>query len=180
MQIVDKKISKTEIIKIALIEFKLHPKATHSDYYKLFFQSYYGPGHSIKNTEIAYKYFLDELRDSTHFDSVLMQDIGNSFYRVNLKLIKENYISAEDLFSSFINSQKQEPDFEEWFDFWHRIQKILVSIPEIKCKKDSEKLEVILTKNKLISHSKIFKGNYNPHYRIIQKKYFPVELYNFL
>ena len=176
MQVPDKKTIRV-IRSIALNEFKLHPEAQYQDFYKLFFQSYFGPGHAITNHTIAFEYLQREITTSTQFDSVLLQNIGNEMYRVNLILVKNNTISAERLFSSFINSQKTEPDFDKWIKLWSFIQSLLKSLSEINFKIDSVKFKQFSFNPKsLVSHSEIFKKKYHPHYRIVKKKNIPKKL----
>jgi hypothetical protein len=172
MLLPDKKIDKTEIIETALREFEFHPKAELIDYYKLFFQSYYGPGHLIKDPESACSYLLDELNNSTKFDTVLIQDIGNSFCRVNLKTVKDGLISQECLCTAFLKSQQTEPVFKEWKSIWDRIRDVLYSVPELEFLKSNIEHDLFLMSRKsLISHSNIYKENYSPHYRIIHKRH---------
>jgi hypothetical protein len=181
IQQADKKIPDTEIIKIAVKEFELHPKATATDYYKLFFQSFYGPGHLIKNPEIAFKRLLEELKESKHFNSVPIQDIGNGFYRVNLKPVKEGIISAKELLSAFINSRQPEPVFEDWIIVWNRICNILHSVPNFEFLKNNNEISLFTANKKnLVSHSKIYKDCYHPHYRIIHKNYLTKALLNLI
>jgi len=49
-------------------EFELHPKAQLIDYYKLFFQGTFGPGHIISNKESAIKFLKNELDESPVFE----------------------------------------------------------------------------------------------------------------
>ena len=181
IQQADKKIPDTEIIKIAVREFELHPKAEIKDYYKLFFQSFYGPGHLISDKESAFRFLKDELKDSHEFDEVLLQDIGNSFYRVNLKAVSAGIISLEDLFSAFIRSQQPEPLNAVWITVWDKIKSLLSRAPELRFSKKCDDLNLILKSNQIhISHSKIYKDCYHPHYRIVHKNNLTKALLNLI
>jgi hypothetical protein len=162
------------------LEYSLHPESTLIDYFKLFAQSAFGPGHLIKDLQSAKDNLLDEVQNSTAFDSALIQpcDYYSPFYRVNLILLKNESIPFDEFFNAFIESAACITPISEYLfkEEWLYIAN-LIKIKEI-VKSDYEKdysfISDLLAHNKfLCSHSNHFKSLYNPHYRIIHKLYLP-------
>ncbi|MBT4575288.1 MAG: hypothetical protein HOB92_02350, partial [Candidatus Cloacimonetes bacterium] len=93
-----------EIIKLINSEFTLHPRAQLIDYYKLFFQGTFGPGHIISDKNSVIEFLKNELDKSTIFEEKDYQKISyiNDFYRVNLNVINEGMISFDDFVDAFL------------------------------------------------------------------------------
>jgi hypothetical protein len=168
-----------KIKKIILSEYELHPQATLIDYYKLFFQGSFGPGHFIESEEKARNFLQKELASATSFENHLYQDVSflGKFYRINLAIIKYQLVSFEDFFEGFIKSSQAAPNlsYDEWLNHWQQIESIL--------KKSSVKItdfdeashhlsELFEQKNYLVSHSIIYRKKYNPHYRLFSERQF--------
>ena len=159
-------------------EFKLHPKAQLIDYYKLFFQGTFGPGHIISSKSSARKFLQNELRESSIFEEIDYQNISyiNKFYRVNLNVINKGKISFDDFLDAFLQSTelKNEISFEEWIEEWKNIEKqiFMMKIPIENIKQQSSELLEIIKNEQLVSHSNIYRANYSPHYRLMNTKQF--------
>ena len=153
-------------------ELELHPKAQLIDYYKLFFQGTFGPGHIISNESSARKFLKNELEESTTFEIIDYQDIGyiNEFYRVNLNAINKGIISFDDFLDAFLKSAKIENEisYKEWLMDWENIEQqiIIMKIPIENIEKQSKELWRIIENKELISHSDIYRTAYSPHYRL--------------
>ena len=168
-----------KILNLALSEYKLHPQAALIDYYKLFFQGVFGPGHFIKSKEKARNFLQKELASATSFENHLFQDVSfhDRFYRINLAVIKYQLVSFEDFFESFIKSCQAASmlSYDEWLYHWQQIESII--------KKSSVKItdfdeashylrKLFKQENYLVSHSTIYQKKYNPHYRIFSERQF--------
>ena len=159
-------------------EFNLHPKAQLQDYYKLFFQDAFGPGHIIKDKTSAEKYLRIELEEASNFEEKDFQNISstNSFYRVNINVINKELISFENLLDAFIKSAKIENEIssKEWLEEWGNIEQqiLLMKIPMENIEKQSTELWKIIRSEQLISHSSIYRKTYSPHYRLINAEQF--------
>jgi hypothetical protein len=160
-------------------ELKIHPKATLLDLYKDFFQGKFGPGHMIEDSNAAADYFKKELQEATEFDSVSWQAVGEekNYYRVNLSLVRDGKISAQQLIDAFIGSAKKAkpPSLESWHKEWNLIleiiEKMKLNLPDFE--KDKLQIAQKLKKGIVIGdHSSIYIGTYHPHYRIVSKYYF--------
>ena len=64
-----------KIRKLIKSEFELHPKAQLKDYYKLFFQGTFGPGHIISSRSSARKFLQNELEETSIFEERDYQNI---------------------------------------------------------------------------------------------------------
>ena len=159
-------------------ELELHPKAQLIDYYKLFFQGTFGPGHIISNESSARKFLQNELEESSIFEEIDYQNISyiNKFYRVNLNIINKRKISFDDFLDAFLQSTelKNEISYKEWLEEWENIEKqiLLMKIPIENIKQQSSELQEIIKNEQLVSHSNIYRANYSPHYRLMNTKQF--------
>ncbi len=162
-----------KIIKIIKSEFELHPKAQLIDYYKLFFQGAFGPGHIISNKESARQFLKDELKESSVFEKTDFHDISyiNDFYRVNINVINKGLISFDDYLDAFLKSAKLENkiNFKYWLISWKYIEQqvLRMDIPFNNIKEQSAELWNIIKNKNLVSHSEIYRKTYSPHYRLI-------------
>lgn len=168
-----------QILTTARQEFELHPKANLRDYYKLFFQAIFGPGHFISNHERTLNFLQQELASATSFEDHLFQKITfvNTFYRVNLKVVKLKLVCLADFFQGFLKSSsfQASQSFSEWISLWHTIATVLKKSP-LKIadfEEASQQLERNLINNDfVISHSEIYRTTYSPHYRLFTEKEF--------
>ena len=162
----------TRIENIFQQEFVLHPKARLIDYFKLFIQSAFGPGHLVKDIDSARKYLLTECNSC---DSLLIQEceVWQPYARYHLGLIKKQIIPFDDFFNAFIETANQSILHEDnVIDYWY------ISLPFLK-NKDLEIFEYdcgiidaqIKSKQFLVRHSYTYNINYNPAYRIVNKKF---------
>jgi hypothetical protein len=173
-------VTKKQLIKATIYEeLKIHPKATLLDLYKNFFQGKFGPGHMIADSNAASDYFKKELQEATEFDSVLWQAVGEekNYYRVNLSLVRDGKITAQQLIDAFIGSAKtvKPPSLESWQKDWDLILEIIkkmkLNLPNFE--KDKLQIAQKLKKGIVIGdHSSIYTSTYHPHYRIVSKYYF--------
>lgn len=163
--------SQTDIVVIATNEHMHHPLANLIDYYKLFFQSYYGQAHFV-GSEVAAKRHLEiELSKMDRLYLPVIQDISNrhGLYRVSLNAITNNMISAENYLSIFTSKQHYSIDWNYWSIIWNDILKLLLKLyPSINQPYVIELCDEVLTNKAIISHSEAFRLTYNPHYRVMQ------------
>ena len=163
----------SDIKKMILHEECLHPQAALRDFYKLCFQSAFGPGHIISSADQARSYILTELSQSEEYDPVLFQPLQGlgQFCRVNLRLVTDNLIEVKDLTEILLLSSKQTSIWskEEWFCLWKEIERWLIeNFPTLN--NDNEKkliAKVINTDSRIMSHSDSYRKLYNPHYRVV-------------
>ena len=160
-----------------------YPKSTLQDLYKSFFQDRFGPGHIVSDTSAAGNYLRHELNNSEDFYERYYEPTGyeNNYYRVNLSVIKENKISYQKYFDAFLRSvEKIDLDaISEWKEEWSRIEEVIISmnLDLENFEEDLEMIRSVLEQGKYaVHHSEIYNSEYQPHYRIIEKKIFEEEI----
>ena len=160
-----------------------YPKSTLQDLYKSFFQDRFGPGHLVSDTSAAGNYLRYELNNSENFHERYYEPTGyeNNYYRVNLSVLKENKISYQKYFDAFLRSvEKIDLDaISEWKEEWSRIEEVIISmnLDLENFEEDLEMIDSVLEQGKYaVHHSEIYNSEYQPHYRIIEKKIFEEEI----
>ena len=160
-----------------------YPKSTLQDLYKSFFQDRFGPGHLVNDTSTAGNYLRYELKNSESFHERYYEPTGyeNNYYRVNLSLLKENKISYQKYFDAFLRSvEKIDLDaISEWKEEWSEIESVIISmnLDLENFEEDLEMIHSVLEQGKYaVHHSEIYNSEYQPHYRIIEKKIFEEEI----
>ena len=160
-----------------------YPKSTLQDLYKSFFQDRFGPGHLVNDTSTAGKYLRYELNNSESFHERYYEPTGyeNNYYRVNLSVLKENKISYQKYFDAFLRSvEKIDLDaILEWKEEWSEIESVIISmnLDLENFEEDLEMIHSVLEQGKYaVHHSEIYNSEYQPHYRIIEKKIFEEEI----
>lgn len=162
------------------VEITNYPQAGLVDVYKNFFQDAFGPGHMIPDTQSAVNYLNYELENAIHFDSLLIQPLGasQSYYRVNLLLVKNGLLSKEELINAFISSanKAEHPGIEVWNKQWHKVLNIInkMDLNFEDFINDSIFIDSLLSSgNFVVHHSKKYKSLYHPHYRIVHRNDLP-------
>lgn len=160
-----------------------YPKSTLQDLYKSFFQDRFGPGHLVSDTSSAGNYLRYELNNSENFHERYYEPTGyeNNYYRVNLSVLKGNKISYQKYFDAFLRSvEKIDLDaISEWKEEWSEIESVIVSmnLDLENFEEDLEMIHSVLEQGKYaVHHSEIYNSEYQPHYRIIEKKIFEEEI----
>ena len=160
-----------------------YPKSTLQDLYKSFFQDRFGPGHLVNDTSAAGNYLRYELNNSESFHERYYEPTGyeNNYYRVNLSVLKENRISYQKYFDAFLRSvEKIDLDaISEWKEEWSEIESVInsMNLDLENFEEDLEMIHSVLEQGKYaVHHSEIYNSEYQPHYRIIEKKIFEEEI----
>jgi hypothetical protein len=160
----------TDIIVIATQEYKHHPLANLIDYYKLFFQAYYGQGHFVSN-EVAAKLKLEiEMQKMQSHYHPYIQDISNrnGLYRVSLDTVKKQIVSLDDFLMIFLHGQEYNVIWQNWTENWMNIQKMLLGLyPRLNDKQHINLCREVIENKAMISHSDTYKSAYDPHYRVM-------------
>ena len=160
-----------------------YPKSTLQDLYKSFFQDRFGPGHLVNDTSSAGNYLRYELNNSDSFHKMYYEPTGcdTNYYRVNLSVLKENKISYQKYFDAFLRSvEKIDLDaISEWKEEWSEIESVInsMNLDLENFEEDLEMIHSVLEQGKYaVHHSEIYNSEYQPHYRIIEKKIFEEEI----
>ena len=178
------KDTKSEQIRMAVNnQLIMYPKSTLQDLYKNFFQDYFGPGHIVSDTLSAGAYLNSELASLDQIAGAYYEPTGynGNFYRVNLSAVKEGLISRDVFFDAFIRSVSdiQIITLEEWKKEWKEIDAVIhtMHLPLVNYAQEREMIFSLLEQDKYVMHhSELFSGEYDPHYRIIEREIFLKEI----
>lgn len=159
--------------------FKQYPEATLQDIYKGSFQDVFGPAHMLTDHDTVKRYIIRELEGADVLEGAYYEPCGwqGNFYRINLKAIKDQKITADELTDAFmasangIDTTLTQTFITEWLQFQQIIRKTIPSLQNFT--EDSTLLAKLLEEgNYVVHHSHAFNEHYHPHYRIIRKDIF--------
>lgn len=142
-----------------------YPNMTTQDYTKLLYQSFFGPGHFIKDIDFVNEYYYKELQNiQDSFDKNLYEHIGNNFVRVNMSVYSK-YFDNNALIKSFFESSKLDLNQNILLD---KFKKALTLIP------NDGFLDSYNFSN--VHHSLIYNNLYHPHYRVIKENFLSIDM----
>lgn len=149
-----------------------------ADIYKDFYQDNFGPGHLLSDTGRAKNYFVSELDEPMNpLPAVSPTGADHNFYRVNMNLVKDGIIPADQYFKAFVESLEavEKPSDDQWRAMWALIDSV-VSSSGLSFENEQADRDMISGKissgNFVVHHSDNFNRNNNFHYRIISRKAF--------
>jgi hypothetical protein len=158
-------------------QIELYPESHLIDIYKYFFQDVFGPGHLAPDSVSALRYLDFELSESVNYDSLDFQELNyrKQFVRVNLSVLDYENITKEDFLLGFLRSANdfKIPAVSEWQKEWASILEVIVQmnlqIPEFD--QDVRYIDSMLNAGKyFVHHSSEYIHEYEPHYRIFNRK----------
>lgn len=165
-----------------------YPEMRLLDIYKSCFQDFMGPEHLVSDTASVRRYLDYELgqMDGEAAQDWYFEPCGTKgrYVRVNLRAVKENLISEETLVDAFIRSANgKHPEVRKWERRWHKIvrkiDKMRLGLPFYD--DDKRFIDEVLSSGKYaISHSPDYREAYHPHYRIVERSIFEMEIKPFL
>ena len=158
-----------------------YPESTLQDIYKSFYQEHFGPGHIISDTASARRYLMRELSEMGETQSPYFEPTGSQgdYVRVYLSAVADNLITAEQLLDAFVRSanSRQKP-VVSWMEKWQAIISI-IQANKIELKgfeTDLPLLTEAARNNQAVHHSRRYNDAYHPHYRIVERIIFEIEL----
>ena len=158
-----------------------YPESTLQDIYKSFYQEHIGPGHIINDTVSARRYLMRELSEMGETSSPYFEPTGSQgdYIRVYLSAVADSLITAEQLLDAFVRSanSRQEPTVS-WLEKWEAIFSIIqVNMIELEgFETDLPLLTEAARNNQAVHHSRRYNEAYHPHYRIVERSIFEIEL----
>ena len=146
---------------------KKYPLMQIEDKIKLVMQGTLGPTHLINDKEKVKARILEEyeqIKDlDFHYD--LVEAISDKFIRIYLKPYYEKFNSFDNLIEAFFKSCDNISDL-------YYLEKALLKLREIESNENKHAIDdYFYSGDILISHSRVYKENYHPHYLVINKKY---------
>ena len=158
-----------------------YPESTLQDIYKSFYQEHFGPGHIISDTASARRYLVRELSEMGKIQSPYFETTGSQgdYVRVYLSAVSDSLITAEQLLDAFVRSANlwQEPTIS-WMEKWEAIVSIIQAnkIELEGFETDLPLLTEAAQNNQAVHHSRRYNEAYHPHYRIVERSIFEIEL----
>ena len=158
-----------------------YPESTLQDIYKSFYQEHFGPSHIISDTASARRYLMRELSEMGKTASPYFEPTGSQgdYVRVYLSAIADSLITAEQLLDAFVRSANswQEPTVS-WMEKWEAIVSIIQAnkIELEGFETDLPLLTEAARNNQAVHHSRRYNEAYHPHYRIVERGIFEIEL----
>ena len=165
-------------------QLRQYPASRVQDIYKNFCQDNLGPGHLVANPEAARAYLMSELETyreelaaglykKPELRFLPVGDKGN-YIRVDLSVVLDGMISAEDLLDALVRSTNDGPKATEeaWIAKWNSVAAVLRrDFPDIPdASRDLAEIDSLVAQGHLVlHHSDAFSQAYNPHYRIISR-----------
>lgn len=166
----------------------IYPRSTVADIYKSCFQDRYGPGHLTIDTVAARRYFDAEIATTTAFGGPLFEPTApdGRFYRVNLALVADGIVTADDFFAAFLRSAAAagEPiPIEQWRGEWMEILEVVDELPldqsESERQADCQAITLLLDSGRYqADHSERYATETQFHYRILTPEEFRCLLLN--
>ena len=147
-----------------------YPLMQIQDKIKLVMQSILGPAHLINDKEKVKARIIKEYEEIKDLDYKydLVEYISDKYVRIYLKPYYERFGSFDELVEAFFKSCDNVSDL-------YYLEKELQHLKEMECAENKHAIdEYFYSGDILISHSKIYKENYHPHYLVINKKYLNV------
>ena len=143
---------------------KKYPQMQIQDAVKLLFQSEFGPGHLLRNTDYARKLLMEEI-ELTKEDEPRVEVISNQYVRYYLGQLTQN--DVEDVLSVMIESAQIQGSKENFM-------KKLSDLKEMNLF-DGDELDEYLNEylkrdSLMVSHSDVYRSCYQPHYRVLLKE----------
>ena len=158
-----------------------YPESTLQDIYKSFYQEHFGPGHIISDTASTRRYLMRELSEMGKTQSPYFEPTGcqGDYFRVYLSSVADSLITAEQLLDAFVRSANswQEPTIS-WLEKWEAIVSIIqANKMELEgVETDLPLLTEAARNNQAVHHSRRYNEAYHPHYRIVERSIFEIEL----
>ena len=151
--------------------FRKYPLMLPNDFFKLIYQNSHGPHHL--DSETLTSNFLNELSSLKTSPKYYFEYIGNNYTRVYLSpnwTVKEKNLILDAFIKSNLDYR---PNTKLLYDELMLLQE-MVNLNEIAIDHDlfNKSLDNYLSNGiKAISHSTIYKQEYNPHYVVINNLY---------
>jgi hypothetical protein len=144
-----------------------YPLMQIEDKIKLLMQASLGPAHLVNDKEKVKTRILAEYESIKELDYEyeLIEYISDKYVRVYLKPYFEKFNSFNNLIDAFYKSCDNVSDL-------YYFEKDLMQLRDVETDENKHAIDdYFYSGDILISHSKIYKEAYHPHYLVINKKY---------
>lgn len=164
----------TNIKSILIEHLKMYPLMQLQDVIKLFYQHEFGAEHFIDDEDAAFKHIREEFTLQEHSSKQLFEKLSDHHYRLYLDHPSIKQYHLKTITKAFVKSSKyitgNKESFKAKLDVLKELPKSMklpFSYVEIE--------DFLNTYEKAgypaISHSDVYKENYHPHYRLVNKDF---------
>ena len=163
---------RTEPENILKIHAKKYPLMQVSDAVKLIYQGEFGGGHLVRDREECLSRIKNEIDTLSKITEEATEDIGFGIVRVNLASMKSIGLTPEKLCDIFIESSSLiRGNLSAFFKKLEYLSDLTSSgiFPFTSCELDLYLNEYIKSGCPAVSHSEIYRNEYDPAYRIVLK-----------
>lgn len=146
---------------------KKYPLMQIEDKIKLLMQATMGPAHLINDKEKVKERIVKEYESIKDLDYEydMVEHISDKFVRVYIKPYFEKFQNFDNLVDSFFKSCDNVSDL-------YYFEKDLMKLRDGETTDNQAAIDnYFYSGDILISHSRVYKDNYHPHYLVINKKY---------
>jgi hypothetical protein len=176
--------SNKKFANLLLNEFREHPEATIQDFYKFIHQLSMGPGHWKMDFDMAREYLNAEIRtlnkDSTQRLCQFLSPDGG-LIRINLRPYIAMNGDIDSLAEAFVKTSNEFIQSEKILKVNLNLFSQMVKDRKIPFNTDSVQSYIHRMEEKhypAVHHSRIYEEKYLPSYRVVYRKYLPVNIYN--
>ncbi len=149
-----------------------YPLITAVDLLKLIYQNVFGPGHLINDIEKSYNFLETELSTLQSFEQDYIEHIGGGYCRLNLQIIKDEYLSIDTLHRLFLLSAKERA--VDLTRFENKVSECKDFLINNNYQDLAQELQGSINEQDSLtpfSHSQQYKQAYSPAYRVVKKEY---------
>ncbi len=169
----------TPLQTIILEHFLRYPDSQIEDFIKLLYQNSFGPMHLHQNpTENKVKdYVFQELKLIENPTERFVEDIGNGYVRIHLDAVQLMKIDAATVVTMFAQSMNDDVDVKIAENAFREGMSILLELCAQQhlpySYNDAQKViaNYLIEGIHPIHHSARYNREYNPHYRVVNRKY---------
>ena len=166
-----------DISEVVIQQCETYPKMKVQDLYKLLFQAAMGPGHAVKNEGIVTKWLDDEITNMDHYEDKDIIEVLNGaagLVKVNLRPYLSKGGTKDKLLEAFIKTANDFHSDKEKLHDYLRVAELLAEKGMIGF--DLKELKEFFINAETdgypaFHHSEIYRDEYKPAYRVLQKKY---------
>ncbi len=169
---------------LLLNEFREHPDATIQDLYKFIHQSSMGPGHWKMDFNMAKRYLNSEIqtlrKDSSQPLYQFLSPDGE-LIRINLRPFIAMNGNIDSLAEAFVKTSNEFIQSEKILKNNLDLFSQMVKDKKIPFNTDSVHIYIQRMRENhypAVHHSNIYEEKYLPSYRVVYRKYLPVNIYN--
>ena len=154
-----------ELRALLKLHYDWYPKMQIIDAVKLIYQNEFGGGHLIPDESVSLAYLKEECAALDGVDQERYTDIGNGMVRFNLRNDELNLEIINRIF--VLSANNHGGDMESFKEKLNLIYELPFDRGEI----DKLMKSYCEAGYPMVRHSDIYRENYNPAYRVIEKKY---------